>query len=64
MVMTEEAKITLVAEMDEAAKVAAKDLEMVIIEYPDAAKAFGAWVKSHKGTAGLKRLARLIESLA
>lgn len=56
--MTEEEK----AKMEQAAGEAAEALKPIIAKYPDAAEAFGNWIKEWYPTAGYKRLGRLLVS--
>lgn len=58
MVMAEEEK----TKMEQAAVEATEALKPIIAKYPEAAEAFGSWIKAWYPTAGYKRLGRLLVS--
>jgi len=53
----------ILAGMDEAAEAARLELAELIVQYPEAAEAFGKWGATHYPDAGYKRLMKQIVSL-
>jgi hypothetical protein len=52
------------AKLDAAAEAAKKQLDEIAKKFPDACVALGRWFDENKGSAGYKRLARLVTDLA
>lgn len=50
----------ILAEMDEAAEKAAEDFKAICASEPNGVEAIARWWKDYYGTAGHKRLARLL----
>ena len=61
--MVTKTKEEILVEMDEAAEKAAEDFKAVIATNPDGVESVAKWWKDHYGTAGHKRLARIVISV-
>jgi len=61
--MTTKSKEDILAEMDGAAEKAAEDFKVVIASEPNGVEAVARWWKDYYGSAGHKRLARILMSV-